>query len=90
MDREKERESEGKRKKKIKRGVEGKTDVRERERGLYFRKDCNKSARLISDEGSQKTRPFGPLFFFLKNIIFLIHVSLHVLGAKNVSWKVGK
>ena len=58
-----ERESEGERNKKIKRGVEGKTDVREREKGLYFRKDCNKSARLISDEGSQKHDHWTSLLF---------------------------
>ena len=38
-------------------------DVRERERGLYFEKDCNKSARLISDVGSQKHDHWTSLLF---------------------------
>ena len=78
---------EGDRTKKIKRGVDGKTDVRERERGLYFEKDCNKSARLISDVGSQKHDHWTSLLFlkthYLSHLCFITH-----FGCKKLSWKV--
>ena len=87
--REREREREGKRNKKIKRGVDGKMDVRERERGCILKKDCNKSARLISDVGSQKHDHWTSLLF-LKTHYLSHSCFITYFGAKNISWKVGK
>ena len=79
-------EREQKRKKDQERGRR-EMDVREGERGLYFEKDCNKSARLISDVGSQKHDHWTSLLF-LKTHYLSHSCFITYFGCKKLSWKV--
>jgi hypothetical protein len=55
---------------------------RNRKRGLYSKEECNKSARLTSDVGSQKSKTVCPLLFLANTFLLLLLSLLSALWLK--------